>query len=129
MTRRLHLDTHVVVWMYAGEHHRFPVALRGRLNSESLRFSPMVRLELTYLHEVGKITDPPEQIIGELAAAVGLTEDARPFSRVIDMAQRVTFTRDPFDRIITAQALVAGDALASKDGRISAAYPDHVVWD
>lgn len=129
MTRHLQLDTHVVVWLYAGEHDRFPPTLRRRLDADSLRISPMVRLELGYLHEVGKITDAPERILGELARAVGLTEDTQPFGRVIDVAQRVTFTRDPFDRIITAQAVAAKDELATKDEHILAAYPKHTVWD
>lgn len=129
MTQHLHLDTHVVVWMYAGEHHRFPGTLRDRLNSNSLRISPMVRLELTYLYEVGKITDPPDRIIGELLTTVGLTEDTQPFSRVIDVAERVSVTRDPFDRIIIAQALAAKNALATKDERILAAYPEQTVWE
>ncbi|MDN5789541.1 MAG: PIN domain-containing protein [Micrococcales bacterium] len=115
--------------MYAGEHHRFPGTLRDRLNSNSLRISPMVRLELTYLYEVGKITDPPDRIIGELLTTVGLTEDTQPFSRVIDVAERVSVTRDPFDRIIIAQALAAKNALATKDERILAAYPEQTVWE
>lgn len=129
MTARLHLDTHLVVWLYAGEHDRIPPSLRDRLNSASLRFSPMVRLELTYLQEIGRLTEPPERIVGELASAMGLTEDDCPFATVIDVARRMTFTRDPFDRIITAQAAANGDALASKDDRILAAYPDLAVWN
>jgi PIN domain nuclease of toxin-antitoxin system len=125
----LHLDTHVLLWMYAGEHDRFPAALRDRLNSESLRFSPMVRLELTYLYEIGKVLEPPGPIITELAASVGLSEDDQPFSRIISVAQRMTFTRDPFDRIIMAQALVARSMLVTKDERILRARPKETVWD
>lgn len=126
--QRLHLDTHVMVWMYAGEHDRFPSVLRDRLNSESLRYSPMVRLELAYLHEIGKITEAPSRIIGELARAVGLVEDTQTFSKVMDAAERIAFTRDPFDRIITAQVIAAKDVLVTKDARILAAYPQQTVW-
>ncbi|QDP98322.1 type II toxin-antitoxin system VapC family toxin [Microlunatus elymi] len=129
MKRTLQLDTHVVVWLYAGEHDRFPDALRARLNADDLRISPMVRIELTYLHEIGRINDTPDRIVGELATAVGLAEDAQSFSRVIEVAQRESFTRDPFDRIIVAQALAAHDQLATKDERILAAYPDNALWD
>lgn len=128
MTQGLHLDTHVVVWMYAGQHERFPARLRARINADALRFSPMVRLELTYLHELGRITDSPEQILGELASAAGLAEDRSPFSRVVDVARRVGFTRDPFDRLITAQAVAANGILATKDERILAAFPGQTVW-
>ncbi len=129
MTQRLHLDTHVVVWLYAGLHDRFPASLRERLNEASLRFSPMVRLELGYLHEIGRIVDEPRRILAELATAMGLVEDAQPFGRVVDLAERMTFTRDPFDRIIVAQALAARDLLVTKDERILAAHPDQAIWD
>lgn len=129
MTQDLHLDTHVVVWLYAGEHDRFPPALRDRLGSDSLRYSPMVRLELTYLYEIDRIADVPERIIGELRAAVGLMEDTQPFARVVDLAERETFTRDPFDRIITAQAIAARSALATKDERILRAHPEAALWN
>lgn len=129
MTQDLHLDTHVLVWLYAGEHHRFPDTLRDRLNVDRLCFSPMARLELGYLHEIGKITEPPDKIVAELASSMGLLPDSQPFSRVIAEAERATFTRDPFDRIIVAQALAAGAPLATKDERISAAYPAHTVWE
>lgn len=126
--QRLHLDTHVIVWMYAGEHDRFPSALKDRLNSESLRYSPMVRLELAYLYEIGKITEAPNRIIGELTRAVGLVEDTQAFGTVIDAAERISFTRDPFDRIITAQVIAAKDVLVTKDTRILAAYPRQTTW-
>ncbi|MFT3835172.1 MAG: PIN domain-containing protein [Micropruina sp.] len=129
MTQRLHLDTHVVVWLYAGLHDRFPASLRERLNEGSLRFSPMVRLELGYLHEIGRIVDEPRRILAELATAMGLVEDAQPFGRVVDLAERMTFTRDPVDRIIVAQALAARDLLVTKDERILAAHPDQAIWD
>lgn len=115
--------------MYSGDHDRFPSTLRRRLNSDRLRFSPVVRLELAYLHEIGKVTDSPSRIIAELEGALGLTEDTEPFGRVIDLAGRTDFTRDPFDRIIVAQALAARAALATKDARILAAYPGQAVWD
>lgn len=129
MTQVLHLDTHVVVWLYAGEHDRFAEALRQRLDTASLRFSPMVRLELTYLHEIGTLTEAPDRILTELESAVGLGEDTHPFGRVIDMAERTTFTRNPFDRVITAQALCAQALLATKDARIRATHPASTVWD
>lgn len=129
MTPRLQLDTHVVVWLYAGLHDRFPTSLRDRLNDASVRFSPMVRLELGYLHEIGRIIDEPRRVLGELATAIGLKEDDQPFGRVVDLAERMTFTRDPFDRIIVAQALAARDLLVTKDERILAAYPAQTLWD
>src|SRR5699024_2782142 len=128
VTDVLHLDTHVLVWMYSGDHDRFPAALRQQLNTSSLRYSPMVRLELVHLYEIGRLTEPAGRILAELESAVGLTEDTQPFHRVIDMAERTTFARDAFDRIIIAQALSARATLATKDERIRSAYPAQTLW-
>jgi PIN domain nuclease of toxin-antitoxin system len=125
----LHLDTHVVVWLYAGEHGRFPIELKQRLNTDNLLISPMVRLELTYLYETRKISDPGEDIVAELGRSIGLADDDEPMSRTIDLAMAMRFTRDPFDRIIAAHAVAAGCPLATKDADIRAAYPDTVIWD
>ena len=124
----LHLDTHIVVWLYAGEHHRFPPQVRQRLNNDRLRYSPMVALELTYLHETGKVTDPAATIIDELSSAVGLAADTQEFSLVITIAERLDFSRDPFDRIIVAQAIATDAALITKDERILATYPHTTFW-
>jgi PIN domain nuclease of toxin-antitoxin system len=37
------------------------------------------------------------------------------------------WTRDPFDRLITAQAAVGSDVLITKDATITANYP-RAVW-
>jgi PIN domain nuclease of toxin-antitoxin system len=37
-----HLDTHVVVWLYAGEVERFPDAARAALERDTLAVSPAV---------------------------------------------------------------------------------------
>lgn len=89
----------------------------------------MVGLDLIYLHEIGKLTEAPLRIITELENAIGLVESTLAFGRVIDLAERETFTGDPFDRIITAQALCARASLATKDSGIRAAHPADTVWD
>lgn len=112
----IHLDTHVVAWLYAkADAARIPAAVRARLESETLAVSPMVRLELALLREIGRLTDPPGRILDELARAIGLAVDGSPFADVVNAAESLSFTRDPFDRIIGAQAIVAGAKLATAD--------------
>ncbi len=125
----LHLDTHVVVWLASGQHKKVPPPLRARLSTDILRISPMVRLELSYLYEVGRIAKQPDAALAELSASIGLNMDDQPFDRVADIAARTTFTRDPFDRVIAAQAIAAGAPLATKNEHIRAALPDLAVWD
>lgn len=129
MSQRLHVDTHVIVWLYAGEHDRFPDQVRSRLESDDLVYSPMVRLELAYLHEINRLRDPPAPIIDELTASVALREDSTPFGEVIARAESLTFSRDLFDRVILAQAITARELLVTKDGHLRDAAPGHTLWE
>lgn len=126
----IHLDTHVVVWLYAGEHHRIPSGLVARFETERLAVSPIVRLELAYLKEIDRITHDPARIIDELRRALSLMIDGTPFDDVIAEAESdgLRFTRDPFDRIIGGQARAAGAELATKDEKLRA-HLDLAVWE
>ena len=55
MARVIRLDTHAVVWLYTGEIERFSPEGRVLLESEQLTVAPIVQLELTYLHEIGRL--------------------------------------------------------------------------
>jgi PIN domain nuclease of toxin-antitoxin system len=112
----IHLDTHVVAWLFAKvDAERIPAGVRARLESEPLAVSPMVRLELGLLREIGRLADPPGRILDELARAIGLGVDGTSFADVVIAAESLSFTRDPFDRIIGAQAIVAGATLVTAD--------------
>lgn len=126
----IHLDTHVVVWLYTGRHSLLPAGLRSRLDVEPLAVSPMVRLELALLNEIGRLSVSPAQVLDELHRAVGLAVDGSSFADVVAVAAspRLTFTRDPFDRLIAAQAIAAGAALATKDAALRE-HVDLAVWD
>lgn len=45
-------------WLYEGANRRIPTKVRDLLGSEQAFISPMVELELTYLYEVGRVTEP-----------------------------------------------------------------------
>ena len=51
------LDTHVLVWLYEGLIEKFPKTIQNKLNSLELFISPMVELELDFLHEIGRINE------------------------------------------------------------------------
>lgn len=111
----IHLDTHVAVWLYAERTTDIPASARRRLESDDIGISPMVRLELTYLHEFGRITDTAGTVIGELSSALALRESTAPFSAVVGHAVSLGWTRDPFDRVISAHALTDDAALLTAD--------------
>jgi len=119
----IYLDTHVVVWLYAKELGRFTRKGLRRLEEEETRVSPIVRMELGYLREIGKITVHPSQIIDSLGRSLGLAECGLPFADVVAESLDLDWTRDPFDRIIVAQALAGKGDLLTKDRTLL----DHVT--
>jgi PIN domain nuclease of toxin-antitoxin system len=125
----IYLDTHVAGWLFAGESARFPRRVQSRLEGRELRVSPMVVLELGLLHEIGRLRDPPRVIMDDLRARVGLQVcDEVPFSTIAELAANLTWTRDPFDRIIVAHAASRDLPLVTKDETIREHYP-RAVWD
>ena len=123
----MYLDTHAVVWLYSGDTQRFPVAVRGRIEREELLISPAVLLELQFLHEINRLLVPGTRIVDTLAADIGLTVCDLPFPRVAAAALSLTWTRDPFDRLIVAQAMLADASLLTKDSTILEHYI-HATW-
>ena len=124
----IHIDTHVVLWLYAGDLRRFPRTIRRRLEHDDLRISPMVALEVQYLHEVGRISENAGNVISDLSLKLGLAQAEGDFSSVAAAAVGLSWTRDPFDRLIVAHAAINGVSLLTKDRTIRRHYRQ-AVWD
>src|SRR5262249_22306148 len=113
-----YLDTHVVLWLYEGLLKRFTKAGRKAIEENDLLASPMVRLEMQYLHEIKRTTRPAQVILSDLRAQIGLTICDFPFDEVARKGAEMTWTRDPFDRLIVAQASCRNFRLLTKDAGI-----------
>jgi len=124
----VYLDTHVVVWAYAGEVDRFPDKVCDLIEANDLVVSPMVLLEMQYLREIGRLTAEPGAIFANLAGTIGLTICDLPLMRVVSEALTQNWTRDPFDRIVVATAAARGAVLLTKDETIRTHYPK-ARWD
>ncbi|MCG8455340.1 MAG: PIN domain-containing protein [Holophagales bacterium] len=127
MEALIHLDTHVVAWLYGGELGRLSNAARDALDRHDLRISPMVDLELQYLFEIERITESPSVVLGHLETDIGLKVCDAPFPSVVRLAREQTWTRDPFDRLIVAQASLRQSPLLTRDSNIQQHYP-RAVW-
>ncbi len=123
----IHLDTHIVCWLYEGRAEFLtPAALRA-IESGLLQVSPVVQLELTYLHEIGRISREGDYVLQALTKDIGLSVADVSLAQVIKIAGALTWTRDPFDRMIVAHAMVANAALVSKD-RLIRKHCGKVIW-
>ncbi len=122
MASLIYLDTHVLAWLYAGQSERIPAAARQAINESELLVSPMALVELQYLIEIGRFTDPVEQVLEVLGRDLGLKVCDLPFPEVARRAFDQSWTRDPFDRLIVSQASLQEAPLVTKDGDIHDHY-------
>src|SRR3989339_1272979 len=115
----LYLDTHIVVWLRQKELEKFSKRAWDAIeNAHTLLISPMVMMELKYLQEIGRLTDTPYNIFGDLNAMIDLRVDEVEMFDVIKKSLSLEWTRDPFDRLIVANAMARDYPLLTKDEKI-----------
>lgn len=105
-------------WLYEGADRRIPDSARKLIESDASFISPMVELELTYLYEAQRVTEPATAPLSALRRTLGLRVADAPFADVAQAAAGLSWTRDPFDRLIAAHAIVANAPLLTADRTI-----------
>jgi PIN domain nuclease of toxin-antitoxin system len=123
----IYLDTHVIVWLYAGELAKLSEQAKELINDNEIAISPIVRLELQYLYEIQRITDDASEIVFDLSDRIGLKICDKNFNTIISGAVGFLWTRDPFDRIIVSNASINKNMLVTKDQTILEHY-ENAVW-
>ncbi|MBN2535573.1 MAG: PIN domain-containing protein [Spirochaetales bacterium] len=118
----IYLDTHIVVWLYINNSDIFPQDVKIAIDENDLYISPAVILELEYLFEIGRLEERAEKIISALAESIDLKVSETAFLKIIKAALDIKWTRNPFDRLITAQAIVDKLPLLTKDEIIRMHY-------
>lgn len=117
-----HLDTHVALWMVAGERRRLrPV--EKELSHGSLFISPVAIVEMQLLHEIGRIRERVETVLELLLEDHGVEEAPGDLRQIGRQARALAWTRDPFDRLIVAHALAHGSVILTADETIRAHCP------
>lgn len=118
----IYLDTHIVVWLYAGQVERISEKTRNLLDEQEIVVSPIVSLELQYLFDMNRIVHRPNVILSDLANRIGLNICNETFYSIVQKSLDLKWTRDPFDRIIVANAALKSEFLVSKDKTIIENY-------
>jgi len=118
----IYIDTHIAVWLFAGQVEKLSEQAKNLLNENEIQVSPIVRLELQYLNEIKRITVSANDIITDLSNSIGLKVCDKNFNNVINSSMDITWTRDPFDRIIVGNASLNDDYLVTKDQTILENY-------
>ncbi len=108
------LDTNSLVWLNRGHPRaRRPSAWVGRLYA-----SPVSLLEIQLLIEVGRIRLRAGAAVGDLVADDRWAIDDPSSADLFDRAIAIAWTRDPFDRLIVANAQLRGWRVATADGEL-----------
>lgn len=123
----IYLDTHVVVWLYAGKIEKLSEQAKELINDHEVIISPVVRLELQYLFEIQRVTDEANKIIFDLSDRIGLKMCDKSLNTIVSSALGLSWTRDPFDRIIVANATANHNILLTKDQNILENY-EKAMW-
>lgn len=66
-------------------------------------------------------------MLNELETILDLEMCQKPWSSIVDVAVRCGFTRDPFDRLIVAHAMLNNNFIITKDENLTANYPN-CIW-
>ena len=123
----IYLDTHVVIWLYGDTVNKLSPLAENLIRENDIYISPMIRLELQYLYEIGRLGASPTQIIEYLTNQANLQICQKDFGSIIQQAMQITWTRDVFDRLIVANAMVNDNILLSKDHKILENFT-HARW-
>jgi PIN domain nuclease of toxin-antitoxin system len=101
--------------MYTGEVDKLTAVATELLETCDLVISPIVQLELSFLYETGRLRVTGGDIVGDLASRIGLRLSPIELIAAVHAAAPLTWTRDPFDRLIAGDALAANSRLLTKD--------------
>ena len=124
---RLLLDTHAALWWLSGDERLGKEAARQLADdTNQLLLSAAIVWEIAVKRSLGKLERSPTTSRRPCSPAA-----PRPLPVTVDHAAAVErlplHHRDPFDRILVAQAGIEGATLVSRDEALSA-YGVPVIW-
>jgi PIN domain nuclease of toxin-antitoxin system len=123
-----YLDTNALAWLSEGSLAGLSPKIDRLLEHADLLFSPIVLLELEYLYEIKRSKHPARDIQRKVEHELGVRLCDLPFLTIASAALDEKWARDPFDRLIVANAKANGFAwLISADELMRKHYP-RTVW-
>jgi PIN domain nuclease of toxin-antitoxin system len=123
------LDTHIFLWLQTdperlGEH--LPIVQDERTE---LLLSAVSSWEIAIKYQLGKLPLPeaPERYVPDRMRAVGAQALAIEHPHALAVATLPPLHRDPFDRLLVAQATLLGLTIVTADPAV-AQYPIPTLW-
>lgn len=127
---RILLDTHALLWAAEGD-RRLSAAADAIIadGSQELLFSAVSAMEIAMKHAAGRLELPDEAgaWIRTRLAAFGLIELPVTVEHAVEAGRLPRHHRDPWDRLLVAQARVEGVPILSPD-TILQRYEVATIW-
>lgn len=109
------LDTHVVLWWLADD-PTLPDDIKERLDHEpDVYVSAVTVWEIAIKQSIGKLAEPAN--LAEVVRTSGFRELPVGFAHAAAAGRLPMIHRDPFDRMLVAQAACENLTLATRDSR------------
>jgi PIN domain nuclease of toxin-antitoxin system len=122
---RLLLDTHIVLWQLSGEKSLSDPVREAVSDADDLLFSAVSFAEIGVKVAAGKLVVPAG--LSKVVETSGLRVLNLSAAHCLAVAELPMHHRDPFDRLLIAQALTEGLGLVTADRRF-AEYSIRVVY-
>ncbi|MER7167516.1 type II toxin-antitoxin system VapC family toxin [Micromonospora sp. NPDC000207] len=111
------LDTHVALWAITGD-ATLGVEFLDQLRHEpDIFLSPVTLWEITIKQSAGKLAGPPD--LAERVREMGFRQLPVTHAHAIAAGRLPPHHRDPFDRMLVAQAITEKLTLATRDASIA----------
>lgn len=122
------LDTHALLWWLAGD-ERLPPKVRARIGADSVFVSPVSAYEIAFKHALGKLPGARSVATGFAAMVRSQAFIELPISieHAAFAGRLAAAHRDPFDRLLMAQALTEDLTLVSNE-RLFDAFGVARLW-
>nr|MDT0660990.1 type II toxin-antitoxin system VapC family toxin [Micromonospora sp. DSM 115978] len=111
------LDTHVALWAITGDVTLSDEFLDRLRHDPDIFLSPVSLWEITIKQAAGKLAGPPD--LAEQVRDMGFAGLPVTHAHAIAAGRLPAHHRDPFDRMLVAQATVESMTLASRDSSIA----------
>ncbi|WP_433686922.1 type II toxin-antitoxin system VapC family toxin [Micromonospora carbonacea] len=111
------LDTHVALWAITGDATLGVDFLDQLRHDPDIFLSPVTLWEITVKQSAGKLVGPPD--LAERVREMGFRELPVTHAHAIAAGRLPPHHRDPFDRMLVAQAITERLTLATRDASIA----------
>lgn len=123
------LDTHVWIWLLEDPSRIAPAVLQQLEDAETLTFSVASLWEIAVKTELGRLamTATPDEVREEILRETRASELPIHAVHALGAARLPMLHRDPFDRMLIAQARAANLVLVTADAAIRQ-YGGDLLW-